>query len=293
MMDMGSWGLDASIEMKVGRKMKIGKRLFGRCGFLLLVFFLAEGSEGEPERPEPFLPSSPRPGPLKPAEAAKVRRLEDGTFAIGEVKINSETRHIVFPAEVNIDETSVHNQYKLEYALVDQSKDAKMHESLLSTRVSPFDLNLALKLLRYNASPELVPLVDDKGRPTGKYPHVPEKVRMAARVKFTLIWEKTDGTVGEASLGDWITSTVRRACLSARTAGVYGGSFVTRNGVFGAAVTGDIAGIAPRDNSGLFFYPGRGLEKDASSWSPTPGGVVPPKGTPVTVTIKPAALPEK
>ncbi len=246
-------------------------------------------SPGDPGRPAPLLPSSSPPVPAAREDVPKVRKLGDGNFAIGAVRFHAETRHITFPAEVNIDEASVDSQYKLEYAIVDQGPESKLHESLLSTAVGPFEINLAMKLLRYKASPELVPLVDGEGRPTGKYPAVPADVRAAARVEIALSWKKEDGTAAGASVNEWITNTIRNAPMLAAATWVYGGSFVTKNGVFGAAVTGDIAGIAPRDNSGLFFYPGKGIEREGSAWTPTPGGVIPPKGTPVTVTIKPAS----
>jgi hypothetical protein len=222
-------------------------------------------------------PADPVPAPEAAAEPSQpnVRKLGDGKFAVGLVQFQQKSRHVSFPAEVNMTEGL------LEYAIVHQN--GKIHEALLHTKTNPFHVNIALKLLRYEASPELFQILDEDYKPTGKYPTVSEATKTAARVEILLSWTKDDGSKGKASLNDWISNTANEAPIPA-TPWVYGGSYF-HNKVFQAEGTGDIAAIFTT-NSALFNYPGTG-HMDDEIWIPTPERI-PPVGTAVTVTITPA-----
>lgn len=207
-------------------------------------------------------------------EKPAIRDLGNGQLEIGRITIHQETRRISFPAEINM------NDGLLEFAIVHQK--GKIHESLLHTLTDPFNLNIALKLLRYEPSEELFQVLDDDYRPTGKFPEIPEKTRNAARVEILLSWKKDDGSTTEASLNDLITHTVSNKPLPPLP-WVYGGSYI-HNGSFQAKATGDIAALFTA-NTALFNYPGKDHELD-DVWIPTPKRV-PAVGTPVTVTIRP------
>ena len=245
----------------------------------IVVLLLAGGVVAAPPQvtaeratdPSPVEPAAPEAQPEKP----KVRELGDGKFAVGLVTFEQKTGHIDFPAEVNMVDGL------LEYAIVHQ--DGKIHEALLLTKTNPLHLNLALKLLRYQASPELFPVLDEDYRSTGKFPEVSAEIKAAARVEILVTWKKSDGSKGTASLNDWISSTATEAPIPA-TPWIYGGSYIF-NGVFQAERSGDIAAIFTT-NSALFNYPGKG-HLDDEIWIPTPKRI-PPAGTRVTVTIKPA-----
>jgi hypothetical protein len=168
----------------------------------------------------------------------------------------------------------------LEFAIVHQN--GKIHESLLVTDISPFHLNVALKLLRYKASEELFPILDEDWKPTKEFPKVSDDVKAAARVEILVSWKKEDGTTGKAALNDWIYHTTTEKPIRA-TPWIYSGSYV-HNGAFQAQSTGDIGAIFTA-NSALFNYPGQDRELD-TVWIPTPKRV-PPVDTPVTITIKP------
>ena len=114
--------------------------------------------------------------PPAAAEPAKpsVTKLDGTRYQIGAVTFDEKTREIRFPARVNMTEGL------LEYLIVHQN--GKVHEALLSTEISPTHLNLALTLLRYRPSRELVPLPNETGGTSGKFPEVPEDVKAAARV---------------------------------------------------------------------------------------------------------------
>jgi hypothetical protein len=224
---------------------------------------------------EPATPAEPEAKPAAAAmEKPAVKDLGDGKFSMGEITFNQKDRSISFPARVNMIDGL------LEYAIVHQS--GKIHESLLVTDISPLHLNVALKLLRYQASEELFPILDENWKPTSEYPQVSDEVKAAARVEILLSWKKEDGGMGEASLNDWIYHTVTETTIPAAP-WIYGGSYV-HEGVFQAQSTGDIGAIFTA-NSALFNYPGKDRDLD-TVWIPTPKRV-PPVGTPVTVTIKP------
>jgi hypothetical protein len=52
-------------------------------------------------------------------------------------------------------------------------RESKVHESLLRTAINATHLNIAIKLLRYQSSPELFMLRDEEGFPNGLMPAGP------------------------------------------------------------------------------------------------------------------------
>lgn len=206
--------------------------------------------------------------------------LGGGKYKIGLVTLDKGTRHIWFPAEVNMDEGL------LEYAIVHEN--GKIHESLLHTKTKPLHVNLALKLLRYKGSEELFQILDEDYKPTGKYPVVPEDVKTASRVEVLLSWKGAGGKPRKATLNELITNTATGAPVGA-TPWVYGGSYL-HEGAFAAETTGDIAAIYT-SRASLFNYPGKDREDD-TVWVPT-SKRTPPVGTKVTVTITPIVPPSR
>ncbi len=108
----------------------------------------------------------------------------------------------------------------LEYLIVHQN--GKVHESLLSTEVSPTHLNLAFTLLRYPASKELYPLPNETGGVSDKFPEVPADVKAAARVTIDVEWTD-DGKVRRVPVNEWIQHAVKATAMPAGP-WVYGGS---------------------------------------------------------------------
>ena len=223
-----------------------------------------------PGPPEGDADGEPRAELDKP----QIKELGDGKFEAGLVRFNSKTREISFPCTVNMTEGL------LEYAIVHEN--GKIHESLLSTKIRPLNLNVALKLLRFKPSPELFEMMDEDFRPNGLFPDVPEEIRAAVRVEILLSWKDAGGKEHEAALNDWITNEQTNSPVPA-AAWVYGGSYL-HNGVFQAQAMGDVAAIYT-NQAALFNFPGKDRGND-EVWVPTPERV-PPVGTPVTVTIKP------
>ena len=208
------------------------------------------------------------------AEVPAVKDLGNGKFKVGLVEFEQKSRGISFPAEVNMKEGA------LEYAIVHEK--GKIHEAILITKARPFHVNIALKILSYQESKELFPILGEDFRPTGKFPKVPEKTRNAARAEIQLQWKGKSGSAERATLNDWITNTVTRKPLAPKP-WVYGGSYFHEKS-FQAEASGDIVALFTT-NSSLFNWPGRDAALD-DVWIPTTARI-PDVGTPVTVTIKP------
>lgn len=110
-----------------------------RSGILLLCFALPLAAQ-EPERKAP---SGSAPAEI-PVPDAKVEKIAEHRFRIGEIEFDAKTREIRFPAAVNLREGG-----PMEYLLVHEQ--GKVHEAIFTTAVSPLHLQIAMKLLRYQA----------------------------------------------------------------------------------------------------------------------------------------------
>lgn len=231
-------------------------------------------------------PVEPRtlPAPDQPVAEVKpaVKKLDGDRLQIGEVIFNAKTREIRFPAAVNMA-----GEELLEFAIV--HVNGKVHEALLITEVSATDLNIAFKLLRYQASAEFYPLMEKDGSYSNKFPEVPAEVKEAARIDLGVEWQEGDKT-RTAKLHEWISHGSTGKPMAADP-WVYGGSGIYE-GKFMAETSGDLAAIF-LSNSALINFSGKDNNSD-EVWLPFPKRV-PPEGTKVTVIIapfkKPAAKP--
>jgi hypothetical protein len=215
--------------------------------------------------------------PLAPVEPT-IKELDAERLRIGGVIFNRKTREIRFPAAVNLAGNEL-----LEFAVV--HANGKVHESLLVTDISATHLNLAFKLLRYPASPELYPLMEEDGSVSDKFPEVPADVKAGARVLLGVEWEQ-DGAIRRAALNEWISHGSTGQSMPADP-WVYGGSMI-HEGKFQAELSGNIAAIF-LSNTALLNYSGNDNQSD-EVWLPFPGRV-PAVGTKVTVTIAPHLKP--
>lgn len=225
--------------------------------------------------PGPSSPSADAPDAEgKPPAPPPVKELDAERLQIGDVILNRKTREIRFPAQVNMAGGEL-----LEFAIV--HVNGKVHESLLSTSISPLHLNIALKLLRYQPSPELYPVLNEDGTPSGKFPAVSDEIKAASRLEVKVEWED-EGKTRTALINEWITDTTTGKSMPADP-WVYGGSF-TANGRYAAEATGDILAIYLSTTTMANFS---GKDNDTDEvWLPFPKRV-PPVGTKVTVSILP------
>ena len=226
--------------------------------------------------PDPAAP----PAGAEPADPAKAKpalvQLDANRFKIGEVEFNQQTRVIRFPAILN------QREGLLEYVIVHDK--GKVHESLLRTAINPTHLNIALKLVRYQCSPELFSPPNEDGAPGGRHPVVPPAIKAAARVDIRMLW-KDGETEHDASVNECINNT-KNDKVMAPGPWIYGGSAVFE-GRFVAEMTGDIVAILTNE-AAIFNYPGDNnrVGENYGDWFVLTKGV-PAVGTPITVEIRP------
>lgn len=200
--------------------------------------------------------------------------LPDGRLQLGKLTLDRKTRAISLPATLNMREGIQ------EYLLA--TEKGKLHECLLFTEISPLNLNVALKLLRYQESPELFEILDEQEYPTGKFHQVPEDQKAAARLSLTLQWEK-DGKTVSYPLNRLLYHSVLEKPMPADEPWLYTGSYLL-NGKFAAAHYGDIIAIHTNQPS-LINFPGKDRLND-EVWIPHQK-LLPPLGTPLTLIITP------
>ncbi len=218
----------------------------------------------------------PRPAPTgKPPERSALQKTGDVTYEIGGVQINSATREVRIPCTVNMTEGII------EYALVTET--GKTHESLLKTKVKPFDVQLAMLLCHYephpgelvdilsNAQPELLAFLKKKMEKPG-----------ANLVKLTAEWKDKDGKNQNAALGDWIHNEREKKALDIPH-WVFNGSDIG-DGNFSADIEGSVISVH-HDLAGIISNPARWADEDGNWELKTKK--IPPLDSPVTLVISP------
>lgn len=256
--------------------------------------FLAQGAEpsgapanaapanGQPSAPSPA-PDSAAEKPAAPAatpdpaggEAKKpaIKHLGGPDYELGGIRFNEKTRAITLPAKVNM------TGGLLEYALVHES--GKAHESLLTTAVSPYDLNVVLLLLNYQPSATFFDLSDKKaGAILVKNP----KLEPTAQLRASLEWKTADGKNTTAALESLILNIDQKGTAKEGPF-TYTGSMLTDDGVFMAKETGSILALYA-DAASLINNPRDGNDND-DAWIPDKTKI-PAKDTEVTLTFSPA-----
>ena len=221
-------------------------------------------STDSPTQAEAVKPS-PVPG--------EVRRIDEDQHIVGGVTLRKSTREISFDARVN------QTGGLIEFLLV--TGKGKIHESLFSCAISPTDLNVAFKLLGYPSSPELFEILAPDHRPTGKYPEVPEEVEKGARLAIFASWH-LEGTEKTCTVNELVKNTATGEVMPPGP-WLYTGSLITQTG-FRAEATGDIIAVFSNP-SAMVNYPGEARTND-EVWSVSEGKL-PPKDSPVRITIKP------
>jgi hypothetical protein len=76
------------------------------------------------------------------APQPKVKKIGENRYRLGLVEFDAKTREVSIPAVVNMREGG-----PIEYLLVHEN--GKVHESILTTAASPLDIQVAMKLLKY------------------------------------------------------------------------------------------------------------------------------------------------
>lgn len=187
--------------------------------------------------------------------------------------INQKNREISFPVELSPAEDII------EYLLVTEM--GKIHETLLTTDISPLHLNIAIKLLGYKESKELFRVLDADYRHTDQFHEEDEATKTAARFDIFLNWDE-NGENKEYHVNHFIKNTVTKKHARIQPF-IYGGSYLL-NGRFKAEMTGDIIAVFT-DRGSIANFSNEGHEDD-TIWYPN-SELFPPADTKLTLTIKP------
>jgi hypothetical protein len=209
------------------------------------------------------------PGPDRPAEARpepRIKQLSETRYRLGAVEFDKRTREISFPGKVNM------VKGLLEYLLVHEN--GKLHEALLSTPARPFDLNVVLLLLDYKPLPEWF---DGRDKPRSL-----AGVGVASQLGVFVHWEDANGRRQSTRAETWVND-LRTRKPAPDAPWVFNGSGLNEDRMFCAEVDGSIAALY-LDDRALLNNPRPG-NADDERWEPARG--LPPKGTPVTIVLKP------
>ena len=209
--------------------------------------------------------------PTKPPKDLKPIKVSEEEYKLGKLSFNPKTRAIWFPCRVN------QNEVVLEFAICDEFR-GKLHESLLSTKVTPFEIQIAMKLLRWEPSGrDIYRKFNEQGRPIGVLKD-DGKGRMAILIRH----KGKDGKEVTEPLGNWVHNATTKKVVGPGS-WTYTGSKVV-DGYFLAAEDGAIAAVYRYEGSLCnTFNPG---SDDDELWFPV-AEKVPPIDTVVTVILKP------
>jgi hypothetical protein len=193
-------------------------------------------------------------------KVSPIERTGPGQYKIGDILVNATDKSVSFPAVINMDKGL------LEYLLVRTA--GKTHESLLRTKIEPYNLQVACLLVGLVGT--------DKPLGFQGAPETPQ----GDQVEIALRHGKTYEVVQPEK---WLTQTIdgiKHDVPPLRW--VFTGSIV-RNGRLAAQVGGSIISIY-HDPVAMFDNASPGGQSN-KIWF-VKEGAVPPVGTPVTVTIK-------
>ena len=199
-----------------------------------------------------------------------IKKLSESEFALGEIKINAETKTVSFPATLKI------VKGPLEYLIVNEAGSA--HEALFMTKVNAFELNVALLLTGFKSSETFF----RKAKPDS-FPEVVKGAKFAPESSFTVVvdWTDEQGKAHTNSAEDWVYNLDAKA-PAASGAWVYNGSLINQNGDLAAQVSGNILALYI-DANALANNPRLGNDND-DIWTSKPAH--PTEGLPVTITLK-------
>jgi hypothetical protein len=233
------------------------------------IFFalgLLAGATDSPAQTPP-----PAPDVSGPAIAPVLHEVAPGIFDYHGVRLDQKNKRISFPASVN------QREGLIEYLLV--SEKGKTHESLLSTRVLPHDIHLALLLIglpdhaRANANELVPPSAIDSS-----YLHAAPKLK-GTPVWISVAWTQ-DGKRQEMPAERWIFNLQTNHAMTS-SPWTYNGSMV-QDGVFLADQELSIVAVIT-DPTALVNNPRDGYDND-EIWQ-VQDKVVPPLDTPVEISI--------
>jgi hypothetical protein len=249
------------------------------CHWLLIpVLGIAEAVCAQFPGPGPSDIPQRKPPTMEEAKS-RIKKVGDGEYTLGDIHFSSKTHQISFPAEINMTEGV------LEYALV--HVNGKTHESLLSTKIRPFDLNVVMLLCRYEPHVgDLITVLKDPPEDLKKLAAQPMTRPKANQLRIRVQWKDAKGS-HDLSLQEMILALANNRPLSTdhfdyNGSQLYEGRFeADREGSFIALYIDFLALI----NSVEARKPDE-LPNSTQSWIPNKDNT-PPLGTPVTMVFSP------
>ncbi|MDD2732478.1 MAG: YdjY domain-containing protein [Desulfuromonadaceae bacterium] len=241
--------------------MKMARVLSGSLILIVTVFCINSLAIEAPPSPAPvFIPGVEGQSERIPP----IEKLGNGEFRLGEIVVNKVERAITFPAQVNMD------RGMLEYLIVHNK--GKTHESLLRTLIDPYNLQIAFMLLGFEGTDQRLAMQGDPAPPKGE--------------RIQIYITAADGTKSITIPAEqWLINKIGEDVKDVKTMSwVFSGSYVD-DGRFMSSETGSIAAIW-HDPVAMIDNASPGGESNRI-WF-VKQGTVPPVGTPVKVTIKPA-----
>jgi len=217
-----------------------------------------------------------KPEGVKPEEVRRPEKVEGNLYRFGDILFDTKTRAIRFAAAV------IQDEVVLEYGLV-HAITGKVHESLLATEIRPVDLQIVMKLLRYQASQrDIWPTYGDDGNIAK-----PMEDDGKGRVEFFITATDKAGKKSTFPLSDWVErrggpdgdkpEKMPAGWFTYTGSGIHEGSYIAENeGAF----------LAIYRYAGSMFNAFQPLSDDDDVWFPS-ASKVPAIGTQVEVTIKP------
>lgn len=208
------------------------------------------------------------------AAQGRLQQTSPTAYSLGTIQIDAAKREIRFPC------TLLHQQIPIEYILVHET--GKDHETILTTAVTPLDLQVALLLANYTPGSTGLFAKLPKDEPLPFKEQAP-KTPGAHRALITAEWE-IDGKKHSSPLSQWIQNSDLRVPPADLDAWIFNGSKIDNRGFVAESEGSFIAVYA--DQNALFNSPAAGNHRD-DIWISLPKNI-PPEGTAVTLVITPA-----
>jgi hypothetical protein len=208
----------------------------------------------------------------------RLKKISATEYDLDGIRINAVTREVRVPTIVNIKKAPI------EYMLVHET--GKTHESVLTTKVSPTSVQVALLLANYQPATEgLLAKVPEAERPKIWKEEPPAKPG-GNRVVLTVEWKVGDETK-RAPFSDWVQNIETRKSPPDLETWIFNGSYIDERG-FVAQADGSIIGMW-LDRGAIVSSPALGSWRD-DLWISQPANI-PDEGTPVTLIFSPEKEP--
>ncbi len=148
-----------------------------------------------------------KPDPAGQAKAAaavdaakqRIKKTGESSYELGDIKFDSQSREIRFPAVVNMTDGM------LEYAIV--TENGKTHESLLRTTISPTELNLVMLLCNYEPHVgEAAKFIQEPQPQTKAMIAKPMEKPGANQLLVDVEWKNKEAQMKKSPLASWIVN---------------------------------------------------------------------------------------